>query len=682
MTLTIRNDGTSDSGEQFRTIVQRNSLDAASSSLDRSNFVSINDASYTENPDDLGVVANILAHIIPIAYAAEKPANSSDGFRYPFGSGAYPLSEGWSTAQDLGTFYIADRWHLGEDWNLNVPVHNSDSGKDVVATYGGKVVYAKDNGDERFGNTVVIEHDLGNKKVYSLYAHLDAIDSKYAGLTAPRDIAKGVGLGTVGKSGGDGKITEHLHFEIFEVNNGAFFQEYLNGGTPIGSHWGYSESPSAAASEPDERTTDKVSYTEGNFTWYNPSIFIDKSFEVISGSADKKKDAFFGLSNAISATLTNIVAWGIDVLFTANDYVQLLLKHFEELHVGGGTNADTVNIGALTGTTIEQNTIFFDGGAGNDVLNGSSTDRRIVAEGGLGNDSLTGGSSNDILNGSAGNDNYEGRSGVDTIDFSSTIRGIFVNLAAVSNQATGPEIGTDQIARVENVIGGSGADRITGNVAANQLVGGEGNDILNSGVGNDTLDGGIGADTMRGGAGDDKFLVDGAGDKVLEAASQGNDTLIASATYVLQNGSHVEVLQTPDAAATTKINLSGNDLQNTLIGNAAANSLNGKGSADTLQGGKGNDSYYVDNAGDEVIENANQGTDNVNASVSYALQEGNSVETLRTVGPTTTAAIDLTGNSFANRIIGNAGSNVINGGGRKDVLTGGMAPTSSSLIAR
>ena len=56
-----------------------------------------------------------------------------------------------------------------------------------------------------------------------------------------------------------------------------------------------------------------------------------------------------------------------------------------------------------------------------------------------------------------------------------------------------------------------------------------GNDILVGTANDDLLNGLLGADTMTGGAGDDTYVVDNAGDKVIELANNNEfDTVIAS----------------------------------------------------------------------------------------------------------------------------------------------------------
>jgi len=90
-----------------------------------------------------------------------------------------------------------------------------------------------------------------------------------------------------------------------------------------------------------------------------------------------------------------------------------------------------------------------------------------------------------------------------------------------------------------------------------------------------------------------------------------------------------------------------------------------------LVGLGGNDVYYV--AGDSVYvgESVGGGTrDVVYTSVSYALAAGQEVEVLSTTSNAGTAAINLTGNEFANEMYGNAGANVLDGKGGADVLFG------------
>ena len=245
------------------------------------------------------------------------------------------------------------------------------------------------------------------------------------------------------------------------------------------------------------------------------------------------------------------------------------------------------------------------------------------------------------------------------------------------------------IAGTNTLNGNDDADSISGTGQANFINGLGGNDTLRGNGGNDTIDGGTGADTMAGGLGDDNYFVDNAGDVVTETAGQGNDRIFASVSYVLAAGTSIETLSTTDGAGTSAINLTGNELANTLIGNAGANVLTGGGGADTLiglggndtlvgnagaasalQGGTGDDFYFVNNAGDSVIEFAGEGTDRVFSSVSFTLSAGRAVESLETASQAGTGAINLTGNELAQTIFGNAGNNILTGGGGADTIIG------------
>ena len=218
---------------------------------------------------------------------------------------------------------------------------------------------------------------------------------------------------------------------------------------------------------------------------------------------------------------------------------------------------------------------------------------------------------------------------------------------------------TDGYGAAENVSSAATATVISTDLI---LTGTAGNDTLTGGAGNDTLNGGAGNDTMVGGLGNDTYIVDAIGDVVTEAVSAGTDT-IQSAVTITTLAANIENLTLTGATA---INGTGNTLNNILIGNSAANILNGGAGADTMIGGLGNDTYTVDDVGDVITENLNEGTDAVSSSVTYTLSAN--IENLTLTG---TAAINGTGNAVVNTITGNSGNNTLDGGAGIDSLVGG-----------
>ena len=321
----------------------------------------------------------------------------------------------------------------------------------------------------------------------------------------------------------------------------------------------------------------------------------------------------------------------------------------------------TENNDRLTGTDEIDQLL---GLGGNDFLDGRGGGDTM--DGGLGNDDYVVGSQFDVVveAPNAGNDTI-----YSSIDFSLEVTPFVENLVFLSNGN-------------RNGKGNSLDNTLVGNASDNGLEGLAGNDLLRGNGGSDYLDGGAGSDRMEGGAGTDVFIVDNAGDVVVENANEGdNDLVFASVNYTLStNVEHLAL----NAEVTTAIDgtgnelnndLSGNDAQNTLRGLAGNDTLRGRGGNDTLDGGLGtdqlagelgNDIYVISDALDVITEATNAGIDTVQASISFTL--GANLENLTLTG---TANINGTGNEANNLLIGNTGVNTLDGAAGNDILFSG-----------
>ncbi|RLJ65139.1 DUF4347 domain-containing protein [Sulfurisoma sediminicola] len=105
---------------------------------------------------------------------------------------------------------------------------------------------------------------------------------------------------------------------------------------------------------------------------------------------------------------------------------------------------------------------------------------------------------------------------------------------------------------------------------------------------------------------------------------------------------------------------------NVVIGGIGDDTLDGRFGNATLVGGQGSDLYFVDNAYDRVVELPFEGTDAVQASVTYCLPQN--VEDLVLTG---SLAINGIGNRQNNHIVGNAASNCLFGDAGNDVIEAG-----------
>lgn len=226
---------------------------------------------------------------------------------------------------------------------------------------------------------------------------------------------------------------------------------------------------------------------------------------------------------------------------------------------------------------------------------------------------LIGNAAANVLSGGTGADAMLGGSGDDTywVDNQSD--------AVVEHAGAGVDTVLSSVSfvlgdEIENLIlVGNDPINGTGNSLANMLTGNAADNIL---------DGAGGTDTLAGAGGDDTYLVDSAGDVVIENADEGIDTVFASINTTL--GAHVENL----VLAWGALAGTGNALDNQIVGNSANNTLAGGDGNDVLDGGVGNDSmaggagddtYVVNATTDIVTEAAGAGDDTIVSSVNLTL---------------------------------------------------------------
>jgi len=309
------------------------------------------------------------------------------------------------------------------------------------------------------------------------------------------------------------------------------------------------------------------------------------------------------------------------------------------------------------------------GTEGDDALAGGNGRDSIYSLGGY--DTIDAGAGDDYISSSPGMNTIDGGSGLDVVSYWGNSSDYQIDLhsdGTVTVFGLNGRIADDVLTNVERLY--FDGDQALINVAdlvpslpsePQPINGTAGDDTLYGTSGSDLIDGGEGADLMIGDAGDDYYIVDNAGDVVVEEAGEGYDRVGSYVSYTLSD--NVEELQLGGGDA---INATGNGLNNVLVGNEAANTLTGMGGADEMTGGDGNDSYIVENVGDIVIENADEGWDGVVSIVDYTLPDNVEGLYLDWQG-----GISATGNDLENEISGNDLDNILSGRGGADYMVGG-----------
>jgi Ca2+-binding RTX toxin-like protein len=403
----------------------------------------------------------------------------------------------------------------------------------------------------------------------------------------------------------------------------------------------------------------------------NDTYVVDNGGDQVVESANEGTDTVnASISFALGVNVENLTLTGAsNINGTGNSGNNSITGNAAANVLDGAAGADTMAGGAGNDTYVVDNgsdQVIENANEGNDTVYASTHYRltanveNLVLQGGADLQSygnaqvnvLTGNSGGNILDGDVGADIMVGGAGNDVYYVDNGGDQVIEN----ANEGNDLVFSTAHLrltANVENLILQGSADlQGYGNSQANTLYGNSGSNLL---------DGDAGADAMYGGAGNDAYFVDNAGDIAIENPGEGNDAVFSTAHFRLSENVETLVLQ-----GSADLQGYGNSLANTLIGNSGSNLLDGDAGADVMAGGAGNDVYYVDNGGDQVMENANAGNDAVFASIHYRLTAN--VETLVLQG---SADLQGYGNGQANMVYGNSGSNILDGDAGADSMAGG-----------
>ncbi len=351
-------------------------------------------------------------------------------------------------------------------------------------------------------------------------------------------------------------------------------------------------------------------------------------------------------------------------------------------HLVGGTGDDQL----LGGADYDE----LRGGAGDDTLEAGADGAAMAGDGG--DDLLLGGSDFDEADFTGSRADYaigaisgggltvtdlrdasvstgaDSLFGVEYLSFADAFIGVADLLAATATGFADTLFGTAD----SNLVNALGGDDLAFGVEGNDtLLGAAGKDTLHGGDGNDSLNGGTGADSMLGGDGDDTYVVDNAGDRLLELAAQGSDKVLSGIDFTL--GDNVEKLTITGIVGRLGI---GNELNNTLVGGSGGDTLQGEGGADTLTAGLGDDRLLgglgddrlSGNSGNDTLLGGDGGDTLLGGAGTDQLEGGDGNDSLSGNDGNDT----LLGGADADKLSGDAGNDSLEGGTGADSLNGGL----------
>ena len=454
-----------------------------------------------------------------------------------------------------------------------------------------------------------------------------------------------------------------------------------------------------------------------------------------------------GAGSNTLVSIEDVTGSGFNDTLTGDAGANLLSGGAGNDTLNGGPGDDTIDGGTGTNTASYADATSYV--AVNLQLQGSAQDTLGAGKDTLSNiQNLTGSAFNDYLlgdananlfDGGAGDDFLNGRGGLDTASFASAVSGVTVNLGISGPQNT-VGAGTETLNSIEILIGSAYNDVLSAGSTSASLQGGGGADTLVSGAGADTLDGGSGSDTASyvaaasgvnvklgvagvqhtGGGGNDTLtaiesLVGSNFNDTLTAAAtgsplsggDGDDVLIGSAgDDRLDGGAGTDSVSYAGATAGITVSLAVAGAQNTIgagtdtlvgieavTGTAFHDVLTAADTGAALHAGGGNDTLYS-GAGNDVLDGGAGAADvasydNATAGVTVSLATAAAQNTVGAGTDTLTGIESLIGSGLkddltaaatgsglfggasADVLHGGIGNDVLNGGGASDTLTGG-----------
>jgi Ca2+-binding RTX toxin-like protein len=371
-----------------------------------------------------------------------------------------------------------------------------------------------------------------------------------------------------------------------------------------------------------------------------------------------------------------------------------------------GAATQTVTNAADRGKDTISNVEDIRGSTFADKFIGNNLDNTI--EGDLGADYLDGGANT--------------ATGGDTVSYRSDTVGVTVNLLTNTASGIGSHAEGDIIKNFENIIGGSGIDKLTGNTGNNTIRGNGGADEMDGGAGADTVDysnssaavtltlGSTGSFAATGG---DAQGDTGTNFENIIGSDFGDDLFSnhGTAAAIIDGRGGADVIGGTDVLSGDTLiggdgvdEISGNSGADKIFGDAGDDLIDGDDGNDTLEGGTGKDDIEG-GAGNDIISGGDgddkirggNGNDTMDGgagfdrlifhgggsiTINLALNTisgsanndaaGDKIKNFEAVDASagSGATINVIGTSGYNHIRGGAGDDVIEGGGAGDLLDG------------